>query len=71
MIDYGNFSKALKNLELQYDNYKNLDDELPELMKEAVSESVIQRFEICYDTMWKILKRHLQEVLLNSAKTKE
>ena len=63
MIDYGNFSKALKNLELQYDNYKNLDDELPELMKEAVSESVIQRFEICYDTMWKILKRHLQEVL--------
>ena len=63
MIDYGNFSKALKNLELQYDNYKNLDDELPELMKEAVSESVIQRFEICYDTIWKILKRHLQEVL--------
>ena len=56
-------SKALKNLELQHDNYKNLDDELPELMKEAVSESVIQRFEICYDTMWKILKRHLQEVL--------
>ena len=48
---------------MQYDNYKNLDDELPELMKEAVSESVIQRFEICYDTMWKILKRHLQEVL--------
>ena len=32
MIDYGNFSKALKNLELQHDNYKNLDDELPELM---------------------------------------
>ena len=43
---------------------KTLDDELPELMKEAVSESVIQRFEICYDTIrWKILKRHLQEVL--------
>ena len=63
MLDYENFSKALKNLELQYDNYKNLDDELPEIMKEAVSESVIQRFEICYDTMWKILKRYLQEVL--------
>ena len=29
MIDYGNFSKALKNLELQYENYENLDDELP------------------------------------------
>ena len=63
MIDYGNFSKALKNLELQYDNYKNLDDELPELMKEAVAESVIQRFEICYDCLWKDLKRYLTEEL--------
>ncbi len=63
MIDYENFGKALKNLELQYDNYKNLDDELPERTKEAVPESVIQRFEVCYDTMWKILKRYLQEVL--------
>ncbi len=63
MIDYGNFSKALKNLELQYENYENLDDELPELTQEGVSESVIHRFEICYDTMWKILKRYLQEEL--------
>ena len=63
MIDYGNFSKALKNLESQYENYQNLDDELPELTQEGVSESVIHRFEICYDTMWKVLKRYLQEGL--------
>ena len=63
MIDYENFSKALKNLELQYDNYKNLDDDLPELMKEAVSESVIQRFETCYNCLWKVLKRYLTEEL--------
>ena len=63
MIDYENFSKSLKNLELQYDNYENLDDELPELTKEGVAESTIHRFEICYDTMWKVLKRYLQEVL--------
>ena len=63
VIGYGDFGKSLKNLELQHDNYKNLDDELPELMKEAVAESTIHRFEICYDTMWKILKRYLQEVL--------
>lgn len=63
MIDYGNFSKALKNLELQHDNYKNMDEELPELMKEAVAESVIQRFEVCYDAMWKILRRYMREVL--------
>lgn len=63
MIDYGDFSKALKNLELQYENYENLDDELPELTQEGVSESVIHRFEICYDTMWKVLKRYLEEGL--------
>ncbi len=63
MIDYEIFGKALKNLELQYDNYTNMDDELPELTKEAIPESVIQRFEICYDVMWKVLKRYLQEVL--------
>ena len=34
-----------------------------ELTQEGVSESVIHRFEICYDTMWKILKRYLQEEL--------
>ena len=63
MIDYGNFSKALKHLELQYENYENLDDELPELMQESVSESVIHRFEVCYDTIWKVLKRYLEEEL--------
>ena len=47
MIDYGNFSSSLKNLELQYGgNYLNLDEELSQLMKEAVAESVVQRFEI-------------------------
>ena len=62
MIDYGNFQKALKNLELQNDNRKNLPPELPRLTLEAVDESVIQRFEICYDILWKSLRRHLMEV---------
>ena len=63
MIDYEKFSKALKHLELQYVNYQNLDPDLSELLKEAVSESVIQRFETCYDCMWKVLKRYLVEEL--------
>ena len=63
MIDYENFSKSLKNLELQYDNYKNPDDELPELTKEGIAESTIHRFEICYDATWKVLKRYLTEEL--------
>ena len=30
-------------------------------MREAVAESVIHRFEICYDCLWKVLRRHLAE----------
>ena len=57
-IDYSFFKKALKNLEMQYSNMKTLED-YPVLMKEAVAESVIQRFEICSDLMWKILRKYL------------
>ena len=61
MIEYNNFQRALKNLEAQFENYKTLDDNLPKIIQEAVAESVIQRFEICWDCLWKLLKRHLQE----------
>ena len=62
MIDYNNFKKSLKNLEVQNQNYKSMDSSLPQWNKEAVAESVIQRFEICYDCLWKILKHYLEEV---------
>ena len=65
MIDYEKYEKSLKHLELQYNNYKTLDqrDDLGELEKEAIIESVIQRFETCYDSLWKVLKRYLTEVI--------
>lgn len=63
MIDYDNFKKSLEHLELQYENYRTLDPFLPVLTREAVGESVIQRFETCYDSLWKVLKRYLQEEL--------
>lgn len=65
MIDYGKFSKSLKQLELQYANYLDAQhrDALTDLDREGIAESVIQRFETCYDCLWKILKRHLAEVL--------
>ncbi len=59
MIEYDKFQKALKHLELQYQNCESLEANQPELIKEAVVESVIQRFETCYDCMWKVLKRYL------------
>ena len=63
MIEYDKFRQSLKHLELQLNNYDTLDASHPELIKEAVSESVIQRFETCYDCMWKVLKRYLFEDL--------
>lgn len=63
MIDYEKFQKSLKHLELQFANYQLAQDrpELTEIDREAIAESVIQRFETCYDTLWKHLKRYLIE----------
>lgn len=65
MIDYSNLQKSLKHLEKQYENYANLAyrSELSDLDREGIAESTIQRFETCYDTLWKTLKRYLMEVL--------
>jgi nucleotidyltransferase substrate binding protein (TIGR01987 family) len=65
MIDFSKFEKSLKNLETQLQNYKNSTErpELKDIDREAIAESVIQRFEICYDCLWKVLKRCLGENL--------
>ena len=65
MIDYDKFEKSLKHLEEQYNNFLTLDEKpyLSKIDKEGIKESVIQRFEICYDSLYKILKRYLNEEL--------
>ena len=65
MIDYSKFKKSLQQLKRQHANFLSLSDrtELNDLDKEGIAESVIQRFETCYDCIWKILKRHLNEKL--------
>lgn len=65
MIDYDKLKKSLMHLEKQYNNYQSMDkrDNLSELDKEGISESVVQRFETCYDTLWKHLKKYLEEEL--------
>lgn len=55
------FRMFLKRLEEQHENYRQLDSSLPDLIREAVAESVIQRFETCFDCLWKVLKRYLIE----------
>ena len=63
MIDYGKFRSSLKRLGEQHDNHQTLDATVPELIREGIAESVIQRFETCYDCLWKVLKRYLMEEL--------
>ena len=63
MIDFHKFRMSLKRLEEQHENYQTLDTSLPGLMQEGIAESVIQRFETCYDCLWKVLKRFLIEAL--------
>ena len=63
MIDFENFRSSLKRLEEQYPNYRDQDPALPDYIREALAESVIQRFETCYDCLWKVLRRYLTEEL--------
>lgn len=63
MIDYSKFKVSLQRLEEQEENHRTLDASLPDLMRDAVAESVIQRFETCYDCLWNVLKRDLNEEL--------
>lgn len=65
MITYEKFKRSLHQLKLQFANYQHSAQriDLSVLDKEAIAESVIQRFETCYDCTWKHHKRYLMEDL--------
>ena len=63
MIDYSKFRLSLTRLEQQDRNHRRGNPQLSDLNREAIAESVIQRFETCYDCLWKVLKRYLIEEL--------
>ena len=54
---------SLKRLAEQYEIHPNIDNILLKRIREGITESVIQRFETCYDCLWKILRRYLNEEL--------
>ena len=61
-VNYEKLEKSIYHLKRQYENFLNLDQRnVPSLDKEAIKESVIQRFAICHDTLWKRLKKYLKE----------
>lgn len=59
--NYEKLEKSLKRLKEQYANYKLDKKSLSSIDKEAIKESIIHRFEICNDTLWKHLKKHLRD----------
>lgn len=59
MIRYDKFRLALGHLERQYRNYQSLDETVAEITREGIKESVIKRFETCYEMLWPTLRRHL------------
>ncbi len=62
MIEYDKLKKSFIHLEKQYNNYLSMNgrNNLSQLDREGISESVVQRFETCYDTLWKHLKKYLE-----------
>lgn len=65
MVSYEKLRLALQHLEGQLRNHETAAQrtELSDLDREAIAESVIQRFETAYDVLWKTLKQHLIQVL--------
>lgn len=66
MIRYEEFRRALDRLERQYRNYRSLDETVAEITREGIKESVVTRFERCYEMLWRTLRRHVVVELGNA-----
>lgn len=64
MVDYSKFEASLEHLARQWENHAGAGSrpELSAIDREALAESVVHRFETCYDCLWKVLKHHLAEI---------
>ena len=61
-MNYEKLEKSLKELKEQYESFLTLDKQgLSAVNQRAVKNSVVKCFEICYDTLWKHIKKHLRE----------
>lgn len=60
-IDYSRLANLLSRLQEQVAHNDALDPNLPGFVKEAITESIIQRFETCFDSTWNTLKRYLTD----------
>ena len=61
-INYEKLEKSLTELKEQYGSFMTLDKQgLSAVNQRAVKNSVVKCFEICYDTLWKHIKKYLSE----------
>ena len=61
-VNYEKLENSLNELKEQYGSYSTLDEQnLSDVNQRAVKNSVIKCFEICYDTLWKQIKKYLQD----------
>lgn len=61
-IDYEKLENSLNELKEQFSSYSTLDEQnLSDVNQRAVKNSVIKCFEVCYDTLWKQIKKYLRD----------
>ena len=63
MIDYTNFGKTLRSLVRNWNKYQNLPADINSDDLEDHKLALIKAFEICYETMFKSMRRHMIEEL--------
>ena len=60
-INYDKLKNSLKRLEERYNFYLKEEGNIKDKdIFESIKESCIQRFEVCYDTLWKHLSKYLE-----------
>lgn len=59
MIGYIRLRDSIDSLDAQFENFKTLDSSQPQLIQEAVFESVVRRFNVCFDCLWRNLRIYL------------
>lgn len=60
-MDFGQFKQAIMRLEEMISAYKGDRDDLPEVYRHAVQDSLVKRFGYTLEVAWKSCKRYLNE----------
>lgn len=61
-INYDKLEQALARLQEKFADYQGMEmrPELMESDKDSIKESLIHRFEVCYEMLWKHTKKYLE-----------